>query len=153
MTIQQHASFDSSAAELNATSNTNPAVSKMVKLWESKNAQRALKGSGLTLMAMSLTACGSDSDTAAVVTPVTPTTPVAEAVALTIGVDAVTTGAGDDTIDASPVANDNGGSLNTLDVFTALDTIDGGDGADTMNVVQIAAFTVPTGATVTGVEL
>jgi Ca2+-binding RTX toxin-like protein len=36
----------------------------MVKLWESKNAQRALKGSGLTLMAMSLTACGSDSTTA-----------------------------------------------------------------------------------------
>ncbi|WP_298679343.1 calcium-binding protein [uncultured Lentibacter sp.] len=40
----------------------------MVKLWESKNAQRALKGSGLTLMAMSLTACGSDSvDTPAAV--------------------------------------------------------------------------------------
>jgi hypothetical protein len=33
MTIQQHASFDSSAAELNATS-------KLVKAWESKNAKK-----------------------------------------------------------------------------------------------------------------
>lgn len=71
---------------MNATSNTNPAVSKMVKLWESKNAQRALKGSGLTLMAMSLTACGSDSDTA-VVTPVTPVTPVGATFDLTPLVD------------------------------------------------------------------
>ena len=37
----------------------------MVKLWESKNAQRALKGSGLTLMAMSLTACGGEDITQA----------------------------------------------------------------------------------------
>jgi len=36
MTIQQHASFDSSAAELNATS-------KLVKAWESKNAKNAAK--------------------------------------------------------------------------------------------------------------
>ncbi|MDP4064445.1 hypothetical protein IMCC1923_13070 [Rhodobacteraceae bacterium IMCC1923] len=36
MTIQQHASFDSSAAELNATS-------KLVKAWESKNAKNAAR--------------------------------------------------------------------------------------------------------------
>ncbi|MDA9214539.1 calcium-binding protein [Planktomarina temperata] len=58
MTIQQHASFDSSAAELNATS-------KLVKAWESKNAKNAAKAGGVSLMALSLAACGG-SDTPAV---------------------------------------------------------------------------------------
>ncbi|MDA9349891.1 hypothetical protein N9R31_00420 [bacterium] len=75
MTIQQHASFDSSAAELNATS-------KLTKAWESKNAKNAAKAGGISLMALSLAACGgSDSTTTAgvadPVTPVTPATPVA----------------------------------------------------------------------------
>ena len=56
MTIQQHASFDSSAAELNATS-------KLVKAWESKNAKNAAKAGGISLMALSLAACGGSSDT------------------------------------------------------------------------------------------
>ena len=74
MTIQQHASFDSSAAELNATS-------KLVKAWESKNAKNAAKAGGISMMALSLAACGgSDSTTTAVVAdPVTPVTPVAAA--------------------------------------------------------------------------
>ena len=54
MTIQQHASFDSSAAELNATS-------KLVKAWESKNAKNAAKAGGVSLMAVSLAACGGSS--------------------------------------------------------------------------------------------
>ena len=65
MTIQQHASFDSSAAELNATS-------KLVKAWESKNAKNAAKAGGISLMALSLAACGGSSTTTAVVD----TTPV-----------------------------------------------------------------------------
>ena len=56
MTIQQHASFDSSAAELNATS-------KLVKAWESKNAKNAAKAGGISLMALSLAACGGSSTT------------------------------------------------------------------------------------------
>ena len=56
MTIQQHASFDSSAAELNATS-------KLVKAWESKNAKNAAKAGGVSLMALSLAACGGSSET------------------------------------------------------------------------------------------
>ena len=58
MTIQQHASFDSSAAELNATS-------KLVKAWESKNAKNAAKAGGVSLMALSLAACGGSSITQA----------------------------------------------------------------------------------------
>ena len=46
MTIQQHASFDSSAAELNATS-------KLVKAWESKNAKNAAKAGGCFTLAPS----------------------------------------------------------------------------------------------------
>ena len=62
MTIQQHASFDSSAAELNATS-------KLVKAWESKNAKNAAKAGGVSLMALSLAACGGSDDVAVDLTP------------------------------------------------------------------------------------
>ena len=62
MTIQQYASFDVEAAGFNATSKTNPALTKLVKIWESKNAKRAMKGSGFTLMAVSLAACGGSDD-------------------------------------------------------------------------------------------
>ena len=61
MTIQQHASFDSSAAELNATS-------KLVKAWESKNAKNAAKAGGISLMALSLAACGGSDDVAVDIT-------------------------------------------------------------------------------------
>ncbi|MDC1480920.1 hypothetical protein N8146_01100 [Ascidiaceihabitans sp.] len=59
MTIQQFATFETGPAKLNATS-------KLVKAWESKNAKNAAKGAGFTLMAVSLSACGSDTDTSAV---------------------------------------------------------------------------------------
>ncbi|MDB4855055.1 hypothetical protein OAH86_09790 [Planktomarina temperata] len=62
MTIQQHASFDSSAAELNATS-------KLVKAWESKNAKNAARAGGVSLMALSLAACGGSDDAAVDLTP------------------------------------------------------------------------------------
>ncbi|WP_347850313.1 hypothetical protein, partial [Planktomarina sp.] len=65
MTIQQHASFDSSAAELNATS-------KLVKAWESKNAKNAAKAGGISLMALSLAACGGSSTTTTAVVDTTP---------------------------------------------------------------------------------
>ena len=44
------------------TNDKSEAVSKLMKLWESKNAKRALRGAGLSTMALSLAACGSDSD-------------------------------------------------------------------------------------------
>ena len=120
MTIQQHASFDSSAAELNATS-------KLVKAWESKNAKNAAKAGGVSLMALSLAACGgSDSTTTAVVAD--PVTPVAQTLTLTAGIDSVTGTAGDDTINA-------GLNTNSTQTLQGLDTVDGGAGTDTMNVV------------------
>ena len=53
----------------NATSKTNPALTKLVKIWESKNAKRAMKGSGFTLMAVSLAACGGSDDVVVDATP------------------------------------------------------------------------------------
>ena len=39
------------------------ATSKLVKAWESKNAKNAAKAGGVSLMALSLAACGGSSDT------------------------------------------------------------------------------------------
>ena len=73
MTAQSTKEFDAVAA-MNATS--KDALSKLVKAWESKNAQRAVRGAGLGLMAVSLAACGgSGTESTAPVTPVDPTPP------------------------------------------------------------------------------
>jgi hypothetical protein len=122
MTIQQHASFDSSAAELNATS-------KLVKAWESKNAKNAAKAGGISMMALSLAACGGSSTTTATTetttTETTTTTTVtgstfALANTGTTTLDNLTGTSGADTFTAS------GGRLNDGDA------ISGGDGADTL---------------------
>ena len=44
-----------------ASKKTDSLISKMVSAWESKNAKSAAKVSGLTLMAVSLAACGGSS--------------------------------------------------------------------------------------------
>ena len=128
MTIQQHASFDSSAAELNATS-------KLVKAWESKNAKNAAKAGGISLMALSLAACGGSSTTTAV-TPVVDTpvvdTPVVDAAtsqAFTANLDNLKGGSGDDSFNGVYYAN--GGTGTTA--FPG-DAVDGGAGADTLNI-------------------
>ena len=61
MTIIQHAVFNPRAAELSATS-------KLVKAWEAKNAKRAAKAGGVSLMALSLAACGGSDDTTDITT-------------------------------------------------------------------------------------
>jgi len=140
MTIQQYASFDVEAAGLNATSKTNPAVAKMVAAWENKNAKRAMQGSGLALMAMSLTACGGSSSTTAVapVTPVTPVTPVAPVVptvdaakslAMTSTMDNLVGGSGNDTF--SGVVQAAGAAGTTA--FPG-DVVDGGAGTDSLTI-------------------
>ena len=143
MTIQQHASFDSSAAELNATS-------KLVKAWESKNAKNAAKAGGISLMALSLAACGGSS------TPDagnggdsggdTPAPDAAKSIAMTAALDTATGGSGNDTFTAVNSA--------TSTTLTDLDTITGGAGTDTLSIADTAngVFTLPTSMTMTGVE-
>jgi len=123
MTIQQHASFDSSAAELNATS-------KLVKAWESKNAKNAAKAGGISMMALSLAACGGSSTTTTTATDTTTTettTPVTTPASVSLSLDAATAGddlvggAGDDTFTAASSAR-----------FQSADVLTGGAGTDTL---------------------
>ena len=139
MTIQQHASFDSSAAELNATS-------KLVKAWESKNAKNAAKAGGISLMALSLAACGGSStpvaDAPAAADPVVPVvTPVTAA--LTIGQDTVTGTSANDTI--------SGARIDGIVTWNPADVINGGAGTDSLTAVVAAGITPNAGA-VTAVE-
>jgi hypothetical protein len=60
------------AAEVNAT-NKRESLAKLMKAWESKNAKRALQGTALSTMAVTLAACGGSSTTTT--TPVTPAAP------------------------------------------------------------------------------
>ena len=144
MTIQQHASFDSSAAELNATS-------KLVKAWESKNAKNAAKAGGISLMALSLAACGGSSTTTTTPvvetpvdeTPVVETPVVGTSQALTKNTDIVTgLTEGDDTISATSV------TLTAGDVIVDTTTTDN----DTLTVVITNADNADAPAAVSGIE-
>ena len=160
MTIQQHASFDSSAAELNATS-------KLVKAWESKNAKNAAKAGGISMMALSLAACGGSSTTTTTATTGTTTTTTTDAAkALALTASSVT-----GTYDGANVAGGSGadtysGIVTYTDAaspviagsFEAGDAIDGGAGTDTVSLTVTgggaAAYTTGAlpAAMLTGVE-
>jgi len=86
--------------EMNASRKQETIAEKFVRAWEKKNAKAARAG-GVSLMALSLAACGSSDDTTTTTTttPTTPTTPVtpaahalttsaAEAIVLDAGQDA-----------------------------------------------------------------
>ena len=147
MTIQQHASFDSSAAELNATS-------KLVKAWESKNAKNAAKAGGVSLMALSLAACGGSSTTTTTTdssTTTTTTTTAAKAFDLTAGFDSFTGGDGADTF--TSVKDGNYSIDDTLVGGAGTDTLilrleDGADGAVSTTGIEVVDIrTIATGST------
>lgn len=109
-----------------ATTPKNAAVAKLMKAWEAKTTQRTAKGAGLTLMALSLAACNDDNTTAAApTTPTTPVTPAGQTFTLTIGVDAVTGTAANDTI--------SGARADTVQTLNTTDVIDGGAGTDSLS--------------------
>jgi hypothetical protein len=137
-------------------SNKQPTVAeKFAAVWEKKNAKAARAG-GVSLMALSLAACGGSSstttttttDTTTDTTPVTPVTPAAQSFALSTAADNISGGAGDDTISAAVGATATENTLNNTDI------IDGGAGNDTLSVVAevlAADITVP-GAGLSNVE-
>jgi len=140
MTIQQHASFDSSAAELNATS-------KLVKAWESKNAKNAAKVGGISMMALSLAACGGSSTTTTTASTSTTTTTTTTAVtpvtsALTIGNDTVAGTTGNDSV--------TGARIDTVQSLNSGDSITLGTGTDSLSATLNAGTVTP--AALTGVE-
>ena len=134
--------------EMNATSKPE-SVSKLMKAWESKNAQRALRGAGATTMALSLAACGGSDDVAAVVDttpvvtpPVTPAPVTPLSAALTIANDAVTGTTGNDSV--------TGARIDTVQTLNSGDTIALGEGTDSLSATLNAGTITP--ASITGVE-
>jgi hypothetical protein len=110
--------------EMDASKNQPSVAEKFAAVWEKKNAKAARAG-GVSLMALSLAACGSSSTTTTTSssTTTTTTTTAADTIALTAGVDTVTGGAGDTTINAL-----------TNGHLEAADSIVGGAGNDTLVV-------------------
>ena len=112
------------------------ATSKLVKAWESKNAKNAAKAGGISLMALSLAACGGSSSTTTttpvVETPVVDTPAVGNTVALTDATNILTASsftaladsitADQDTYGAADViVEDNAGDGDTLTISTDAD--------------------------------
>jgi hypothetical protein len=133
-------------SEMDASNKQPTLAEKFAAVWEKKNAKAARAG-GVSLMALSLAACGSDSatttataTTATTTTTTTTTTTVAgQTLTLTSKIDSLTGGAGDDTFDAT--ATNEGGVAN-VQTLGATDTLDGGDGTDTM-VLEYSVDTTP----------
>jgi len=108
--------------EMDASNKQHTVAEKFAAAWEKKNAKAARAG-GVSLMALSLAACGSSSTTTSSTTSTTTTTTTtaADTIALTAGMDTATGGAGDTTINALTDGH-----------LEASDTITGGLGTDTL---------------------
>jgi hypothetical protein len=124
-------------------SNRQPSVAeKFAAVWEKKNAKAAQAG-GVSLMALSLAACGSSSSTtttSSTDTTTTTTTATAQAFDLTAGFDAFTGGDGNDTFTSTKDGN-----------YSIDDTLVGGAGTDTL---YLRAEDVTDGAvTLSGIEV
>ena len=135
--------------EMDTSEKQNDLVKKLVGAWEKKNAKVARAG-GVSLMALSLAACGSDDTTTTstststtTTTTTTTTTPAGQTITLTTGIDAGTGGAGDDTV--------SGARVDTIQTWNSGDSVAAGAGTDTMAAVITASVTPSAGA-ITGVE-
>jgi hypothetical protein len=123
---------------MDASKNQTTLVKKFADVWEKKNAKAARAG-GLSLMALTLAACGSDSTTTTATTTTTttttttPTTDAAETITLTARGDTVVTGSGDDTINGL-----------TAGQISSSDNVDGGAGTDKLDVTIGASQPKPT---------
>jgi hypothetical protein len=127
--------------EMNASNKQETVSEKFARVWEKKNAKAARAG-GVSLMALSLAACGSDDATTATTTTATTTTatttttttPAAKSFTLTLNEDSGSTftgGEGDDTFSAKATQNNAGTTSYPLQTFDALD---GGAGSDALDV-------------------
>jgi len=133
--------------EMDISQKQETLVSKLVSAWEKKNSKVA-RASGLSLMALSLAACGSDDSTTSTSTTDTTTTTTTTTVtpissALTIGQDDVDGTTGNDTV--------TGARIDTVQTWNSTDTVNLGDGTDTLTATIAGAVTPGAGA-VTGVE-
>ncbi len=126
--------------EMDASDKQPTLAEKFAAVWEKKNAKAARAG-GVSLMALSLAACGSDDTTTTATTTTTTTTtttPTSMTLTLTSRADTLTGGDGDDTIDGGTI---NEGGVANVQTLGATDVIDGGAGTDTMTFEYGAATT------------
>jgi hypothetical protein len=130
--------------EMDASNKQPTLAEKFAAVWEKKNAKAARAG-GVSLMALSLAACGSDDTTTTATTTTTttttPSTPTTQSFTLTSAADTFTGGDGADTF-TSARAN-----------YGLTDTLTGGLGADVLNIVDegTTAWTLPNTQT-SGIE-
>jgi hypothetical protein len=133
--------------EMDASNRQATLTEKFVAVWEKKNSKAARAG-GVSLMALSLAACGSDdstSDTSSSTDTTTTTTTVSsQSVVLTTGLDQAAGGAGADTISGT-VGNDE-------PTITAGDSVTGGAGADTFAIISTGTTGTVAGVTMSGIE-
>jgi hypothetical protein len=127
--------------EMDASHKQPTLAEKFAAVWEKKN-NKAARAGGVSLMALSLAACGSDdsttTSTSSTTTTTTTTTDAAKNISLTMAsvtgtLDNVSGGSGDDTF----LAQADG-------LLTTGDTADGGAGSDTMT----SRHTVTAGVTI-----
>jgi hypothetical protein len=131
--------------EMDASNKQTTLAKTFATVWEKKNAKAARAG-GVSLMALSLAACGSDSTTTTATTATTTTATTTTTTTVVAGVnyeltsrgDTIAGGAGADTIDGSLV---NEGGVANVQTLTLTDVIDGGDGTDTLTASFTAAVT------------
>lgn len=126
----------------------NSLVAELVAKWEGKNA-KALKAGGVSLMALSLAACGSDDSTTTTATTTTTTdtttttTTSTEGVIIALGTGADAIGPNALTATAKTTAGDDILRAGSNGELTSSDYIDGGDGSDSLTaaVTEGAAAT------------
>ena len=140
--------------EMDASHKQPTLTEKFAALWEKKNAKAARAG-GVSLMALSLAACGSDStttttDTSTTDTTTTTTTTTAVNSAMTTTADALVGGGGDDTFSGML-----SGAMAAGSTVQSGDSVTGGAGSDTFTLYVSgdagAAFTLG-GVATSGVE-
>ena len=120
-------------------------IAKLVKIWESKNCKHAFNAGGISMMALSLAACGGGGSAPA---PVVDDEPVVDPVvvpieeALTIWNNTIVGTTENDTV--------TGARIDTVQVFNSGDSIALGAGTDSLSATLNAGVVTP--AAITGVE-
>jgi len=116
--------------EMDASNKQETAAEKFARVWEKKNAKAARAG-GVSLMALSLAACGGSSSTTTTTSTDTTTsadtTPVSGA--MTTSADALVGGSGDDSFSGLL-----SGAMGTGSTVQSGDSVTGGAGSDTFTV-------------------
>jgi len=121
--------------EMDASNKQSTVAEKFAAVWEKKNAKAARAG-GVSLMALSLAACGGSSsttttttDTSTDTTTTTPATPASKSFTLTTGIDSGSSFTGGDAADTFSA---------TASTLSISDALDGGAGSDTLKITDTA---------------